>query len=303
MNIAPDPELESVFAAIKTLDPDGKRTANVLRGTFDQLYDGQRTGRYKWDQLYKTEKTHCGTLVEINLQREFDFQDGSLLDYTISGTDVDCKYSQELHGWMIPPEAHGKLCLLLWANDAESKWNMGIVRALPEYQGAANRDRKTRLNAAGRSAIRWLFQDEPLPPNILLQLEPSIVARIMSQTSGQKKLNDLFRNALGLRVGRGVVATVAQQDDYMKRIRGNGGSRSALKSEGIVILGQYKPHREIAVALGSASPEKGESIALRLVPAKPRDPKAAMIGGRKWRIARDQDPIVAAPNLPNPSID
>ncbi len=38
-----------------------------------------------WDQLFKTEKTHCGTLVEINLHREFKFQDGTKLDYQIAG--------------------------------------------------------------------------------------------------------------------------------------------------------------------------------------------------------------------------
>src|SRR6476620_7983978 len=89
-----DDELRGVAAEIRTLDPDGTRTAQVLRATLDQLYDGQRTGRYRWDQLHKTEKTHCGTLVEINLHREFDFADGATLDYRIAGVDVDCKYSQ-----------------------------------------------------------------------------------------------------------------------------------------------------------------------------------------------------------------
>ena len=33
-------------------------------------------------RLYKTQKTHCGTLVEINLQLEFraEFADGKALD-------------------------------------------------------------------------------------------------------------------------------------------------------------------------------------------------------------------------------
>jgi hypothetical protein len=50
-------ELAAVAAEVRKLDPCGTRTARVLRETFDQLYDGQRTGRYRWDQLYKTEKT------------------------------------------------------------------------------------------------------------------------------------------------------------------------------------------------------------------------------------------------------
>ena len=67
-----DAELEAVKAEILKLDPNGIRTAQVLRDTFDQLYDGQRTGRYRVDQLHKTEKTHCGTLVEINLTGSLD---------------------------------------------------------------------------------------------------------------------------------------------------------------------------------------------------------------------------------------
>jgi hypothetical protein len=85
---AVDPELQALANAFRALDPDGKRTAKVLRETIDQLYDGQRTGRYRWDQLYKTEKTHCGTLVEINLQREFRFEDGVILDYSIVDLEV-----------------------------------------------------------------------------------------------------------------------------------------------------------------------------------------------------------------------
>src|SRR6266571_3248026 len=104
-----DAELHTVAAEIRNLDPQGSRTARVFRDTLDQLYDGQRTGRYRWDQLHKTEKTHCGTLVEISLQREFQFAGGAKMDYSILGTEVDCKYSQDFAKWMIPPEAFGHL--------------------------------------------------------------------------------------------------------------------------------------------------------------------------------------------------
>src|SRR4051812_28821571 len=104
-----DAELERVSARLLALDPTGERMARVFRDTFDQLYDGQRTGRYHWDQLYKTEKTHYGTLIEINLQREFDFNDGDLLDYKIDGIEIDCKYSFKEGGWMLPPESFEQL--------------------------------------------------------------------------------------------------------------------------------------------------------------------------------------------------
>jgi len=101
-----DEELDVVATEILRLDPDGTKIGQVLRDTLDQLYDGQRTGHYRREELSKTEKTHCGTYVETNLQRAFrsDFCDGEILDYKIKGIEVDCKYSQTLNGWMIPPE-------------------------------------------------------------------------------------------------------------------------------------------------------------------------------------------------------
>jgi hypothetical protein len=302
MTASTDPKeaLLAVASDLRKRDPDGKITAQVLRNTIDQLYDGQRTGRYRWDQLYKTEKTHCGTLVEINLHREFAFEDGTQLDYRIAGHEVDCKYSQTMGGWMIPPEAHNHICLVVSAvDDTNPKWSMGLVYVTLELlNSGGNRDKKSTLKAAGRDSITWLFRDEPLPPNTLLQLDRKIVDSIMSLQSGQKRINALFRAALGMRVGRGVIATVAQQFDYMKRIRGNGGARSALKNEGIIILGQYQSHTAIAAALGLPLPEQGESVAAKLAPAKKNQVGAVEIDGAFWRLAVEGDKIVPAPTLP-----
>ena len=274
--------------------------ARVLRETFDQLYDGQRTGRYRWDQLFKTEKTHCGTLVEINLQRQFNFEDGVLLDYRIAGVDVDCKYSQAIGGWMIPPEAHGQVCLLVSATDsADPRWSAGLVRVWGERLNAgANRDAKATLNKSGRDAITWLFRDAVLPPNVLLQLDRATVERILSQRSGQSRINELFRSALCKIIGRGAVATVAQQEDYMKRVRANGGARTALQPEGILVLGQFTSHVAIAQALQIPIPGPGDSVSVRVSPASSLRPGVAKIGGRLWRMAKAGDRMVRAPDLP-----
>ncbi|WP_420620260.1 NaeI family type II restriction endonuclease [Candidatus Poriferisocius sp.] len=275
------------------------RVAIVLRDTLDQLYDGQRTGRYKWDQLHKTEKTHCGTLVEINMQREFKFADGDKLDYKIADIEVDCKYSQRLGGWMIPVEARGEVCMVIWADDGKSVWTMGLVRALKEMlTKGGNRDRKASLSQAGMSTVRWLFQESELPPNVLLQIPESDVDHIMEPRSGAERVRRLFRTVQGQRIGRGVVATVAQQADYMKRIRGNGGARSQLREEGIIILGQSEAHREIARGLGLPVPGKGESVSARVFPAKPRSPGSVSIGSTWWRVASSQEPVSLAPALP-----
>jgi hypothetical protein len=296
-----DKELAAVAAELRAFDPDGSRTARVLRDTFDQLYDGRRTGRYRWDQLYKTEKTHCGTLVEINLQREFKFSDGESLDYLIGGVDVDCKYSQTIGGWMIPPEARDHICLVVSAADTPAPiWSLGLVRASAAHLNlGSNRDAKSTLNTAGRNAIVWIHQNAPLPPNVLLQLDPATVDRIFAEASGQKRINELFRSALGTVIGRAAVATVAQQDDYMKRVRANGGARTLLQPEGIIILGQFQSHVAIARALGVPVPGPGDSVSLRVTPAKKRGAGVIEINQRLWKVAAPGDPIVAGPDLPS----
>ena len=293
-------EADLVASAIRAIPQARERMAHVLRDTLDQLYHGQKTGRYRWDQLYKTEKTHCGTLVEINLQREFAFSDGETLDYRIAGIEVDCKYSQRLGGWMIPPEARDQLCLLVWAEDgAEARWSAGLVRAMDTFLNAGNnRDAKATLNRTGRANILWLWQSEELQPNVLLQLDEEVVTRIFSHASGARRINELFRLAQGRRIGRAVVATVARQEDYMKRLRSNGGARSALKPEGIIILGQYRSHVDIARALGLPIPGQGESISARLYPCGFNQSGSVEIDGQRWRLASPADPVVPAPVLP-----
>lgn len=301
MTTRPDPELDAVANELMGIRDFEGRVATVLRDTLDQLYDGQRTGRYKWDQLHKTEKTHCGTLVEINMQREFKFADGEKLDYKISNTEVDCKYSQRLGGWMIPVEARGELCMVIWADDGRSVWTMGLVRALKEMlTKGGNRDRKATLSQAGMSTVRWLFQESELPPNVLLQIPESDVDHIMEPRSGAERIRRLFRTVQGQRIGRGVVATVAQQADYMKRIRGNGGARSQLREEGIIILGQYEAHREIARQLGLPVPGKGESVSVRVCSAQTEDQSSANICGSWWRVAGKAGVREPAPLLPQP---
>jgi hypothetical protein len=300
-NVPPqDPELDAVAAALRELDPQGERIAQVLRNTLDQLYDGQRTRRFRWDQLFKTEKTHCGTLVEINLQREFEFQDGTEMDYRIAGVEVDCKYSQNCYAWMIPPEARGHLCLVVWAEDSKDpKWSTGLVRVTAEHLNTAgNRDAKATLNPEGRKAITWLFDNVALPPNVFLQIDSDKVERIMALKSGVKRVNELFRVAQGMRVGRAAVATAGEQVDYMRRIRYNGGARGYLQPEGIIILGQYRNHVEVARSLRLPVPGPGESVSARVTPAAAPGVGVAEIGGRLWRIAGPYDPAIPAPVLP-----
>lgn len=295
--------MRSVADELMARDPGGLRVARVLRRTYDMLLDGQHTGRYRWDQLYKTEKTHFGTLVEINLQREFGFSDGKTMDFAICGIDVDCKYSQGLAEWMIPPEAMGHIILGLWASDDLSKWSLGLVRISDHLLTASrgNRDLKRRLSAAGRAAVLWIFRDCMLPENALLRIPVLDVQKIFTCSRyGTKRVDMLFRLAQQRLISRTVVATVAQQEDYMKRVRGNGGSRSSLRPEGIVILGQYESHRHLAQALAIPVPGLGESVSVQLARRRSRHAGLPFVtlADDDWVVAQPDDLAQPAPVLP-----
>jgi Restriction endonuclease NaeI len=299
-----DCELAAVAAELRGLDEDGSLMAAAIRGALDMLLDGQHTGRYRWDQLHKTEKTHAGTLIEIALARVLRLADGSALDYTIAGADVDCKFSHRLGGWMIPPEADGQLMLLVQASDEDGTWSAGLVRAAAEnLSPAGNRDGKRALNERGRAAVRWLHARAPLQENVLIRLPGRDVAAIFAAGSGQQRVNELFRRAQRMRVSRTVVATVAMQDDYMKRVRGGGGARDQLRAEGIVIFGDYAGDQVLAAALGLPRPGPGEFVSARLVP-RPAEPgdrvyaRSIRLAGADWLLASAADPAAAAPALP-----
>ncbi|TDD59351.1 restriction endonuclease [Kribbella antibiotica] len=304
----PDAARDDVVAAFRTADPDGKRAAAIFRATFDQLYDGQHTGRYRWDQLFKTEKTHFGTLVEINIRRAFDDvidepAAGDPLDYKVRGHDVDCKYSQRNGGWMLPPECFGQLLLVATADDARGVWSLGVVRASDENRNKGqNRDAKASLSMRGRAQIAWLHIEASLPPNILLGLDPITVEAVLAPKSGQKRVTELLQRVTNLRIGRNTIATLAQQDDYMARLRDNGnGARSTLRKLGYLIPGgDYEVHRKVARQLGASVPEPGEVVSLRVVPADEASPWTTELDGRHWRLAReDEECREPAPKLPS----
>jgi hypothetical protein len=283
-----DPAIADVRAELVTRDPNGSRMAAVFRRTFDQLYDGQHTGRYQLDQLFKTEKTHFGTLIEINLQRELKLDDGKTLDFNIAGHEVDCKYSHT-GAWMLPIESFDQIVLVTQADDKQSTWSAGLVRVTEQNRRTSeNRDRKTSLNPNGRADISWIFKDAQMPPNALLSLPAVEVEAIMNARSGQARVNELLRRATNRRLTRSIIATVAQQEDFMKRVRENGGARSALRPEGYLILGgDYKGHKSTAEKLGCEVPQPGEVVSVKVIPAKPEI--GVRIDHAWWRLAGDDE--------------
>lgn len=299
---AEDPDLWRVRDALLKEDPEGIRVNYALREALDQIYDGQRTGRWDYTQLSKTEKTHVGTLVELWLQREFAFPDGVELDFSISGVDVDCKWSLNLYDWEIPLEMYSrgdKIALVVWANEYSARWALGLVRVGEDVLRPAGRQRdgKRRLSPDGRDRILWVHDGKDLLRNTLLHIQDEQVRnRIVYAHSGQGAVNSLFRELQGILVNRATVLTVAQQVDAAKRVRD---ARWRLRREGIVIFGHYVPHPEMAETLGLPPPILGSFVSTRLAPWEEGDPEPYIeLEGGLWRRARDNDREWVAPALP-----
>ena len=151
-------------------------------------------------------------------------------------------------------------------------------------------------------------RDRRLAENLFLHMDPRIREHVFSAKGkrggqhGQARTNELFRSVQRRIIRRAEVATVAQQDDFMKRARGNGGARTALRAEGILVLGHQDNDPLVASALGLPVPRKGEFVSARVVPAHAdRDDPVAVINGRSWALARPGDPHAPAPVIPRRS--
>lgn len=289
-----DPALERAVGWFRAQPQMAERFGAAIRQSFDEVFDGQRTGRYSLSQLSKVEKTYIGTKVEIVVQSEFGLERGERMDYLVAGEEVDAKWSIRSGGWMIPTEAVGELCLCLTADDAHSTFSVGIVRADEgNLRQRGNQDRKRQFNDGGMTAMVWLVDSGWLDENLLLHLSEEERSSILDRgLSGQQRVNQLFRVVLGRVVRREVVLTVAQQEDSPKRVRD---ARRSLQPEGIMVLGHQGSHPVVAEGLGLEAPPKGSWIAARVVKADPADAEAVEIAGERWRLAAPGDPISPGP--------
>ncbi|WP_151476501.1 NaeI family type II restriction endonuclease [Streptomyces albicerus] len=291
----PDPNLLEVRDWFKMQPKLEARFGQVLRQSIDEVLDGQRTGRFNIKDLEKTEKTYLGTKVEIIARTEFNLGRGNRMDFSISGHDVDSKFTSG-DNWTIPREADGHICLLIKANDLKASYQVGILRIHDTLLNlGANRDGKRTPSAAGRSAIQWIIPEGRLPENILLTLsETDRDAIFKAGTSGQARTNELFRRVQVRLVNRNTVLTVARQDDSLKRVRD---ARHHLRNEGIMILGHQKQHPHIARALGLRVPEKGSWIAIRVACVDSLDSarKSTRISGQDYAVWEEGDSSVPAP--------
>jgi len=233
----------------------------ALRQSFDEVIDGPRTGRYRIEELEKTEKTYIGTKVEIILRNELALSRGSVLDNLIAGHEVDTKFS--LTGnWMIPREAVGQICLLVEGSDNAGIFSAGLLRMVPlVLTNGANQDGKKSVSAVGKASIHWLIRDEVLPPNFLLRLPDDVRSRIMSRSSGVQRVKELFVSVTDVIIPRTAIEQVARQKDPLKRARA---MKAELVADGFKILcATYATDREEFRRNGFDEFQKDDWLSLR----------------------------------------
>jgi hypothetical protein len=287
--------MAGLIGEIRRLDSDGSRMRGVVDSAGLHVLDPVHTGRYRWSQLTKIEKSSLGGIVLNRLQREFGFNDGRSLDLEIAGHEVDLKFTLGSN-WTVPAEAVGALCLLLHADDSKGVWSMGLIRAEPGVlSGGANRDGKRTLSAEGLAAVRWIHRNLPLPAHALKQLPQEVVNRIFAKQWGQSRTEELFRSAGLTPITRADLDAVAMQQDSTKRVRT---IRQEMASHGILVLsGSLSSDVYRAQALGLPIPAKDAWLSVRLVPAPEQRDGAPviMLGGDAWCVAQPGDPEAPLP--------
>lgn len=249
-----------------------EKLRSFFRSSIDEVIDTARTGRFLLSEIDKTEKTYLGTKFEILLRDWLQVPRGVVLDLKIGGREVDVK-STTLggSGWMIPREAVDQLCILLRVNDKKSTCAFGLVRARSVYlRSGKNQDKKTSFSSAGRNNIWWLVHDFAYTPNFWTTISLKTKDEIMSQKYAKDRLATLFDKCQQTPVSRVVIAAIAAQDDFLKRVRRNGGARDILAPKGIAIL-YSENDRELMLKLGlsfgtrefvSYAPKNAEEAAL-----------------------------------------
>jgi len=235
----------------------------TLRTAIDEVIDMPRTGRYCVGQLEKTEKTYIGTKVEIVLRSELGLAKGKKLDTQLDGREMDIKNTTG-KDWMIPREAVNEVCLLVLTSDEKGIFSVGLMECRKEHlRGSSNQDGKTNISAAGKKNILWLVQGGAMPENVFLNMTEETRQRIFSAGGGTRKLAELFRIKQGVVIQRSLVESLAQQKDYMKRVRRNGGAQDILDAEDLEILwGGRKEDRQLAEKAGYPHLTKDEFICL-----------------------------------------
>jgi len=154
------PTISKVSQAILSKFSNGaeltEKFHNLVRQSIDEVVDTPRTGRTSLSELEKTEKTYIGTKVEILTRSMLGLVKGKKLDLKVADTEVDIKFTIG-NTWMIPMEAFGEICLLIYGNEKSGTFGVGLLKMTPgNLTKRANRDKKLSVSARGKKNIVWL---------------------------------------------------------------------------------------------------------------------------------------------------
>ncbi len=259
--------LQPLHAEISRLSGGAQALASafpvIVSDAVDFVVDPVRTARTKVSDLDNVEKTFIGLKVEHYL-RDFLNVPKGLRDLRIAGMDVDVKNTVS-KTWMIPPETFKNVepCILIMVATEDRHCSMGLMIARPEYLNAPNRDAKRSVSSKAFENIYWMVKQQPLPESRFNGIDMARFRELRTVRGGVKRAAAFFRENIGKVIHRTVVqGLLFDQDDYMKRIRANGGAKDILSRENIAILsGAYA---QMAInAFGLASCQKDEFISWR----------------------------------------
>lgn len=237
------------------------RVPLLLRTAVDEVIDAPRTKRFLLSETEKTEKTYLGTKVEILIRAFLGFPKGSILDMNIKGAEVDIKNTMQSN-WSIPKENVGRPALLIRSSELHALCDVGIGILHDGYlRQGENRDTKRGLAASHFSDIWWLLWQHPYPVNFWQLLTATQRQALISAGGGTSRIAALFELVQRRPISRMQVQALAQQHDYMKRIRRNGGARDILAPKGIALLsGAYDQSIIHAMKLGLVTSEEFISV-------------------------------------------
>ena len=229
----------------------------IIRKAIDEVIDAPRTNRFTLAETEKTEKTYLGTKIEILLRAYLGLPRGNILDLSIAGVETDIKNTMG-GNWTIPMEAFNHPCVLLKENEKTARCSVGIIIARDAYLNpGSNRDAKRSFSATGLQNVWWILKDHPYPPNFFEMMSLAQRQGIMNAGGGTARLAALFEAVQKRPISRVIVQAIAQQDDYMRRVRRNGGARDVLAPKGIAILWGTGDKRLIEkLKLGPVGPEE-----------------------------------------------
>jgi len=218
------------------------RFPGIVRDAVDFVLDPVRTARTRVIELDNVEKTFIGLKLEHFVRDMLDVPKG-LRDLVISGLDVDIKNTVGAN-WSIPIETYrnSEPCLLMAVDDAKYQCWLGIILAKLEYLhgGAGNRDTKRGVSATGFQNIMWLVNGASFAKSRFDGLDMAKFRALRKMKGGNKRVVEFFTENQRKPIHRSVIqALLWDQDDYMKRLRSNGGARDALKQSGVFILSGF----------------------------------------------------------------